>query len=779
MVRIARLSASASYVWGFLLVTATASAQSVLVQTPAPGQGQLRARGAECFVLTASAIMGSLIDAPLVGDAKAAMTGTLVREFPGKIAMLRVAGIAPPACREWTDASDVAERLTQAKTGHLVTRQPDGSERRIPVSVEVRGTDGFVFARAGGNEQLDDTMRGAALVVNDSPIGMLLSIENGQGRAYQIDDLMRLTAAFFWPATAPRRTTVSDVAAAQAQLDRVVAARDGSMQGQVEAIATLLAAGHQFDNVNWSGVSLPGAIVAKTSLRNAVFHLTDLTKMDARGSDLTDADFRLALLNDASFNQAKLPSIYAGLASAQRSNFESADLTGSNLYASDLRGARFTKANLTDAVLAFADLRGANFDGADLTGAYLGGAIMDASTTFVGATFKDTDLIGASAAAIKLSTAQRAGICRHDDGPKIGQLIGWDFRVIERRTTDRGENNSVLLHEESAFVNFADRWIPMCETPRRKRDDDFTPTMAGWESFGLSESVLRAGERRHEVASRVKTTIDTLEAQLHISRNLQPDPALVKTWTNQVQQAMGQTTPGPTPYIDADTGVLFALQHNITTLDRVDWLSQAWHRFLWELNPEYEISERKAERRSMWPMVFPSLAPWNTWLSQGIGETFKAWTIERSKRTPRLLTVASHIGADRYAGPLRLDFAGIHDSHADEFEKHLRTRAIPVDRAVSIRMLDAVTIFEAGNKERRRWIPVAMLPQARAGYRIPVPMELGGDFRLEVDFTVERVEWFEKRLVFWLVPGEARAIRGDAVVWRGSLTFEAPPAGRR
>jgi hypothetical protein len=164
---------------------------------------------------------------------------------------------------------------------------------------------------------------------------------------------------------------------------------------------------------------------------------------------------------------------------------------------------------------------------------------------------------------------------------------------------------------------------------------------------------------------------------------------------------------------------------------------------------------------------------------QGIGETFKAWTIERSKRTPRLLTVASHIGADRYAGPLRLDFAGIHDSHADEFEKHLRTRAIPVDRAVSIRMLDAVTIFEAGNKERRRWIPVAMLPQARAGYRIPVPMELGGDFRLEVDFTVERVEWFEKRLVFWLVPGEARAIRGDAVVWRGSLTFEAPPAGRR
>lgn len=100
----------------------------------------------------------------------------------------------------------------------------------------------------------------------------------------------------------------------------------------------------------------PGAIFAGYKLRRIV-----LAKSDLRGANFHDTDMRGSVLQGSYLNGADLSG----------SDLESADLGGCDLKKSDLRGAYLEGAKLYGANLRDADLYGANLYGVDLRDADL------------------------------------------------------------------------------------------------------------------------------------------------------------------------------------------------------------------------------------------------------------------------------------------------------------------------------------------------------------------------------------------------------------------------
>ncbi len=109
---------------------------------------------------------------------------------------------------------------------------------------------------------------------------------------------------------------------------------------------------------------------------------------DFSGVDLTGAVIRESSFNRAIFKEAILKGV-----DARETKFVSADLTGAVLTDADLKNADFTRARLTNADLRGADLREARLFRADLTGADLTGARLDGADLFMavldGATWPD------------------------------------------------------------------------------------------------------------------------------------------------------------------------------------------------------------------------------------------------------------------------------------------------------------------------------------------------------------------------------------------------------
>jgi uncharacterized protein YjbI with pentapeptide repeats len=126
-------------------------------------------------------------------------------------------------------------------------------------------------------------------------------------------------------------------------------------------------------------------LFAYSSWRDVDWRGTDLTGAQFTCVDLTGADLRDARLDDAMFRHVIAPGARFSGASARRSFFEHADLSGCDfsrttlchvvLKQSTASGAMFDDADLSDAAIV-----GCNCDGASLRGAQLSGLITPDST---------------------------------------------------------------------------------------------------------------------------------------------------------------------------------------------------------------------------------------------------------------------------------------------------------------------------------------------------------------------------------------------------------------
>ena len=280
-----------------------------------------------------------------------------------------------------------------------------------------------------------------------------------------------------------RQSPTLEVVAAQSIIDRAILAKDGSMQGQVEALESLLARGYDFSNTDLRGISFRGANISQGIFKKAKLSAADLSGTDARNSNFEEIGWRFTNVEKARFNKAALSKIYAPFVWGKDAIFEGADLAETNFFSSDLRGADFSNANLRGVSFAFCDLRGAKFNGADLTGAYFVGAVLD-DATFVNAVIKNTEFTGAVAAKFELTPIQKSGACRHYrayDGSNLGE----DFNISLKSTT-QGEREQTIEYQHVIFDNFADRTLPLCTS--QPLDQFYNAAQDGYQSLILLDN---------------------------------------------------------------------------------------------------------------------------------------------------------------------------------------------------------------------------------------------------------------------------------------------------
>ena len=201
-----------------------------------------------------------------------------------------------------------------------------------------------------------------------------------------------------------------DVQTARAVLDRAVAAKNLSNQGQVEAIETLLADGDTYENADLSGIRLAGANLAGGTFSRAMLTGTDLSESTAKEADFSKANLDFANLNGADLTGANLESAWLEFTDAESTVFTDAQASRVSFLGANLRGADFRNADLRDASFIMADLSGARLDGANLENTLFFATLLE-DVTFEDATFSNTEITGSALSEGALTSGQAGGTC--------------------------------------------------------------------------------------------------------------------------------------------------------------------------------------------------------------------------------------------------------------------------------------------------------------------------------------------------------------------------------
>ncbi|MEZ5320100.1 MAG: pentapeptide repeat-containing protein [Vicinamibacterales bacterium] len=754
---------------------AEAQTQVVLVQARENGQGILRARGRECFVITPQHVVGETAAAVgIVAERQARATSQLVRLLPGDLAILRVDDATGLSCDEWLPLDNFAGMLRTQTSGTLIMREADGSRTLLPV-VFASTDDESIFVRpARPQDEIAKTMSGAALLVNGALAGVLLSVEAGVGTVYQLDDVMRVSAGYFEPDGAESAAPRMEVTAATTLLDRAVQARDGSAQGQTTAIAALLAAGHQFNDVDWSGVNLGGAMIARANLSGARLHFVNLAKADARGANLSGTGLRFAHLDEATLTGAILTNAYAPFVDARNARLEGADLSRGNFLGGDFRGAHLDKADLRGSSFAFADLRGAVLDGADLTGAYFPGAVFDETTSLAGATLVDTDLIGAAAGMVTLTDTQRAGACRHDIRLPYEDAAEWNIRLLEQWPnpgSSTGLQFDDLMTSNALIGGFGDRSLPLCQTPIDTAAGYYAPT-PGEEQLNLDRAYLAKAGRRTAARERVAAHLALVSDRLGPTHILKGDGAMVAGWHETFRRNAARVEPLAEPYITDDQMLLLVLKMGLFPVGDYVWRQSAEGRF------RFENDARKLpgglNAFTAWPSLFPDGSLWED-LPEDRVEVYRAWTEARVAHTPlqlvsysktyrlpanRVFSVARIVPGDSIRG-----YVGI-ASWFSGLQEYARDNGIATERVLGA----------SGNPGLARAYFVMDQPADDYKFEVPADLDVPNDARFEVVLTVARGEVVsgfrgEAGVLFFVTPGEVRIRTAQGtIIWKGRVT---------
>ncbi len=292
-------------------------------------------------------------------------------------------------------------------------------------------------------------------------------------------------------------------------LNSAKAARDGSNQGQIDAMQLLVGQGYDFSGTDLSGIYLGGAQLAGADLNGARLWLTDLAGADLSGADLARSGLRFASLAGAVLAGADLSGAYAPFSDGQAADLHQANLSGSVFLGSDLRGADLSGANLRGAVFAFADLGKANLSGADLTDAhfvatYLQGALFD------GAVFANTNMLAARLNPFILNEGQRAGTC---------QVLGdsrTSFKLVERWESNRF--SSGYEYDDffgSAYLRVFGLGLSLLPVCANQTDSimGYYPTGPGQISVTLERDLIRVADRKTQVLERLYDLYDRYNAE--------------------------------------------------------------------------------------------------------------------------------------------------------------------------------------------------------------------------------------------------------------------------
>lgn len=518
----ALLALAASTVFAPPLEAQQVTDPEVWVQGQSIGQGALRARGRECVVVTPHHVIG---EAPpvfilVIGPDGLTTRGTVAASYEPDLAVVRLDDSNPFPCGAWRSGFDAYDELGGGESAVLRIREEDGSLSLVPVTIRSVQREYVLVRTADPDTPIMQTMSGATLMVANRPMGMLLRLlESGEGEVYQIDDIQRRTQPFFdlvSERTAPE--VELDLPTALSLLDRAMEARDGSAQGQGDALETLLALGYAYEGTDLSGISFRGANLTGGAFRGADFSAADLS--DTEGADIRLDEARLVFtrMDGAHWPEASLSRVYGPFLAAPSASLPGAILSGANLTGADLQGADLRDADLRGAALAFADLRGARLDGADLSGAYLMGAVLDGAT-FEGATIAETDLTAAVAAEPPFSAEQARGACSHRRFS--GSWFHWTVEVMEAWDSDRystGREYDDAIRVAEGFQDFPIYEARPCEASPDQARGFYADSEPHIARIGVERTYFSKAGRRTEFRRRIEAHFQLLRERMSEER---------------------------------------------------------------------------------------------------------------------------------------------------------------------------------------------------------------------------------------------------------------------
>ena len=303
-------------------------------------------------------------------------------------------------------------------------------------------------------------------------------------------------------------------------VDRAKQARDGSQQGQVQALESLLAKGYEFSNTEFSGINLKGANLQQIQLQSARMHFVDLSNADLQSANLQGSGMRFATLDNANMSGASLSDTFSPLISAKSTQFQRANLSQGYFLGSSFQNADFTGADLSGAAFAYTDLRGANFTNADLSNAFFIGAILDGAD-FTNTQFANTDFRSANSSLFILSPAQLAGICQHDleNRYKPLPLLEWNMTFMERYPSDRFSSGYEFedIQVKNGVFRIESTNLPPCATPSSERGN-FNTRWPGNLSLKLDRHYLSKAGRRQNVLERTNHQFELLSKHIKQER---------------------------------------------------------------------------------------------------------------------------------------------------------------------------------------------------------------------------------------------------------------------
>lgn len=182
----------------FLLVLSMqAAAEPVFVQSQEDGQGFLRQRGSDCYLITPQHVLGPERSAELVGERAEQHQGILERSYDPDLAILRVPDRSDCPSR-FPDGGALRELLRNTSSARLLTRSASGAVRQTGVEI-IASDERFIRIRARSGERLFRGMSGSPLMIGGSTAGMLQSVDadSGTGTVLRQDYMSRVLESWF------------------------------------------------------------------------------------------------------------------------------------------------------------------------------------------------------------------------------------------------------------------------------------------------------------------------------------------------------------------------------------------------------------------------------------------------------------------------------------------------------------------------------------------------------------------------------------------------------
>lgn len=411
-------------------------------------------------------------------------------------------------------------------------------------------------------------------------------------------------------------------------LDRAMENRNGSSQGQVEAVQALLPLGYDFVETDLSGISFRRGRFDGGDFSGGDKKLADFSRASLRRTFFDRSDMAFASLRNADFSGASLEGVEASFADAREAIFAGASLRNAGFYGADLSGTNLSGADLRGAVLAYADLRGADLRGADLTGAYLTGALLE-GVDFTGAIFAATNMLAAIGDMAQFDAAQRAGFCRHSIND--GRLA---LRIIEERSPPGNRYEDLITgweQREDAYpvglmLALNDKSLPPCETSSNAKAH-FDAGYPFSHTVRFAASLLDIGDRREEVSRSFINAMRTRDVAAKAGNTVSGDGAYRQAWLDTMKTVVAEPR-GPLYWTD-DNLLLLMLKSGTFTPGDINWDSAAKRRHSIEAYAASAVEEKTG-----WARFFPAGSVHRD-LPSGTTDLFRTWTEKRVQHITR------------------------------------------------------------------------------------------------------------------------------------------------